>query len=80
MFKNHIERLKYKISEMEVKRVESESRLQASEERLASQQHIIESNVLLLHTLQAQHTSAEADKIALSLSLESKGVMLQAVQ
>ena len=43
-FKNHIERLKFKISEMELKRLESEELLKAKEDRLASQQQTIESN------------------------------------
>jgi hypothetical protein len=37
MFKNHIEWLKFKISEMEVKSLETEARLKASEKRLVDQ-------------------------------------------
>jgi hypothetical protein len=79
-FKNHIDRLKYKISEMEVKRIETEALLKASEDRLASQQHTIESNALLLESLQVQQSNAQADKVALNLALENKGFMLQTVQ
>jgi hypothetical protein len=59
-FKNHIDRLKFKISEMEVKRIETEALLKASENRLATQQHTIESNALLLESLQVQQSNAQA--------------------
>ena len=52
-FKNHIERLKFQISEMELKRLESEELLKAKEDRLASQQQTIESNALLFQAQQA---------------------------
>ena len=61
-FKNHIERLKFKISEMEVKRIETEALLKASEDRLASQQHTIESYAMLLESLEVQQTNAQAEK------------------
>ncbi len=47
-FNSHIDRLKFKIREMEVKRLKTEALLKASEERLASQQHTIESNALFV--------------------------------
>ena len=79
-FKSHIERLKFKIREMEVKRLETEALLKASEEILASQQHTIESNALLLESLQVEQTNAQVEKEALNLALENKGFMLQTVQ
>ena len=79
-FKNHIDRLKFKISEMEVKRIETEALLKASENRLATQQHTIESNALLLESLQVQQSNAQAEKVVLNLALENNGFMLQTVQ
>ena len=79
-FNSHIDRLKFKIREMEVKRLETEALLKASEERLASQQHTIDSNALLLESLQVEQTNAQADKVALNLALENNGFMLQTVQ
>ena len=55
MHKNHIERLKSKIREMEVTSLASKARLKASEDRLEQQQRTIDSNAVLLQTLQAQH-------------------------
>jgi hypothetical protein len=55
MHKNHIERLKSKIRQMEVISLASEARLKASEDRLEEQQITIDSNAVLLETLQAQH-------------------------
>ncbi len=63
-----------------MKRLETEALLNASEERLASQQHTIESNALLLESLQVEQTNAQADKVALNLALENNGFMLQTVQ
>ena len=79
-FNSHIDRLKFKIREMEVKRLETEALLKASEERLASQQHTIESNALLLESLQVEQSNAQAEKVALNLALENNGFMLQTVQ
>ncbi len=55
MHKNHIERLKSKIREMEVTSLASKARLKASEDRLEQEQRTIDSNAVLLQTLQAQH-------------------------
>jgi len=79
-FKNHIERLKFKIREMAVKRIETEALLKASEDRLASQQHTIDSNALLLQSLEVEQTNVQAEKVALNLALENNGFMLQTVQ
>ena len=73
-FKNHIERLKFKIREMVVKRIETEALLKASEDRLASQQHTIDSNALLLQSLQMEQTNVQAEKVALNLALENNGL------
>jgi hypothetical protein len=54
MFKNHIERLKSGISEMEVNSQARDARLKASEDRLEEQQRINNSNALLIQTLQTQ--------------------------
>ncbi len=53
-FKNHIERLKFNISEMEVATRAVEERLIASEAQVADQERIIHSNALLLQALQTQ--------------------------
>jgi hypothetical protein len=50
-FNNHIERLKFNISEMEVATRAIEERLIASEALVAAQERIINSNALLLQAL-----------------------------
>jgi hypothetical protein len=80
MYKNHIERLKRKIREMEVTSMESEARLKASEDRLEHQQRTIDSNAVLLQTLQTQHTNAQAEKVSMNVALQNNSVMLQTVQ
>ncbi len=76
MFKNHIERLKSKIREMLVNSQVSEARLKASDERLEQQQRTIDSNALLIQTLQTQ----QAMKLALNVTLEKNSVLLQTAQ
>ena len=87
MVHNHIERLKSKISEMLVKSQASEARLIASEERLEQQQRIIDRNAFLIQTLQTQQATnalvietAQAEKLALNVTLESNSVLLQTAQ
>ncbi len=87
MVHNHIERLKSKISEMLGNSQASEARLIASEERLEQQQRIIDSNALLIQTLQTQQAmnalvieTAQAEKLALNVTLESNSVLLQTAQ
>lgn len=87
MFKNHIERLKSKISELLVNRQASEARQIASDERLEQQQRTIDSNALLIQTLQTQQgvialllETAEAEKIAVNVTLERNLALLQTAQ
>ncbi len=87
MFKNHIERLKSKISELLVNRQASEARQIASDERLEQQQRTIDSNALLIQTLQTQEgvialllETAETEKIAVNVALERNSAMLQTAQ
>ena len=87
MVHNHIERLKSKISEMLVNSQASEARQIASEERLEQQQRIIDRNAFLIQTLQTQQATnalvietAQAEKLALNVTLESNSVLLQTAQ
>ena len=87
MVHNHIERLKSKISEMLVNSQASEARLLARDERLEQQQRTIDSNALLIETLQTQQAmnallieTAHAEKLALNVILESNSVLLQTAQ
>ena len=87
MFKNHIERLKSKISELLVNKQASEARRIASDERLEQQQRLIDSNALLIQTLQTQQgvialllETAEAEKIAVNVALERNSALLQIAQ
>jgi hypothetical protein len=87
MFKNHIERLKSKIREMLVNSQASEARLKASDERLEQQQRTIDNNALLIQTLQTQQAmnalmieTAQAEKLALNVTLEINSVLLQTAQ
>jgi hypothetical protein len=59
MYKNHIERLKSKIREMQVTNLANEARLKASEDKLENQQRMIDGNAVLLQNLQAEHTIAQ---------------------
>jgi hypothetical protein len=80
MFKNHIERLKSKIREMEVSRVASEALQKASQERLEHQELTIASNALLLEALRTQHANGLADKVSLNLPIDNNVLMLHTVQ
>ena len=87
MFKNHIERLKSKISALLVNRQASDARQIASDERLEQQQRLIDSNALLIQTLQTQQgvialllETAEAEKIAVNVTLERNSALLQTAQ
>jgi hypothetical protein len=68
---DHIQRLKLKIREMEVATLANEARLKASEDRLEHQQRIIDGNVVLLETLQTQHTNAQAEHADCSVLLHN---------
>ena len=68
---DHIQRLKLKIREMEVATQANEARLKASEDRLEHQQRIIDGNVVLLETLQTQHTNAQAEHADCSVLLQN---------
>ena len=68
---DHIQRLKLKIREMEVATLANEARLKASEDRLEHQQRIIDGNVVLLETLQTQHTNAQAEHADCSVLLQN---------
>ena len=57
MFKNHIERLKCKIREMEVSRAASEALQKASQDRWEHQERTIASNALVLEALRTQHAN-----------------------
>ena len=87
MFKNHIERLKSKISALLVNRQASDARQIASDERLEQQQRLIDSNALLIQTLQTQQgvialllETAEAEKVAVNVTLERNSALLQTAQ
>ena len=60
-FKNHIERLKFNMSVMEIESRAKEARLIASEALVEGQQRMIDSNALLLQSLQTQHTNAQME-------------------
>jgi hypothetical protein len=60
-FKNHIERLKFNMSVMEIESRAKEARLIASEALVEGQQRMIDSNSLLLQALQTQHTNAQME-------------------
>ena len=68
---DHIQRLKLKIREMEVATLANEARLKASEDRLEHQQRINDGNVVLLETLQTQHTNARAEHADCSVLLQN---------
>ncbi len=87
MFKNHIARLKSKIREMFVNSQAIEARLQASDERLEQQQRTIDSNALLIQTLQTQQAmnvlaieTGQAETSALNATLERNSLLLQTAQ
>jgi hypothetical protein len=80
MFKNHIDRLKSKISEMEDSRVASEGLQRANQERLEQQERTIASNALLLEALRRQHANVLADKVSLNLTIDNNALLLQTVQ
>ena len=74
MYKNHIERLKSKLREMEVTNLANEARLKASEDRSENQQRTIDGNAVLLQNLQAEHTIAQtvlAEHADLSVLLQT---------
>jgi hypothetical protein len=79
MFKNHIERLKSKISEMEDSRVASDALQRANQERLEHQERTIASNALLLEALRMQHANVLADKVSLNLTIDNNALLLQTV-
>jgi hypothetical protein len=68
---DHIKRLKLKIREMEVATLANEARLKASEDKLEHQQRIIDGNVVLLETLETQHTNAQAEHADCSVLLQT---------
>jgi len=76
-FKNHIERLKYNISEMEVASRATEVRLIASEAQVEDQQGIINSNALLLQGLQTEQANALLERARLD-QMEVQHILLQA--
>jgi len=61
MFKNHIERLKSKISALEVSLVASDVLQKASQKRLEHQDRTIASNALLLGALRTQHANGQTE-------------------
>ena len=61
MFKNHIQRLKSKISALEVSLVASDVLQKASQERLEHQDRTIASNALLLGALRTQHANGQTE-------------------
>jgi hypothetical protein len=71
MYKNHIERLKSKIREMEVTNLANEARLKASEDRLEHQQRTIDGNAVLLQNLQAEHTIAQSEHADCTVLLQT---------
>ena len=62
MFKNHIQRLKSKISALEVSLVASDLLQKASQERLEHQERTIARNALLLGALRTQYSNGQTDK------------------
>ena len=80
MFKDHIQRLKFKMAAMEVQRIQTEALLKAKDEILEEQQHTIERNALLLEGIRMQLTNAQGEKATLNRTLGNNGVLLQTVQ
>ena len=83
MFKDHIQRLKFKMGAMEVQRLEREALLKAKDEILEEQQHTIERNALLLEGIRTQLTNAQGEKAVLLEGIRTQGnnaVLLQTVQ
>ena len=80
MFKDHIQRLKFKMGAMEVQRLETEALLKAKDEILEDQQDTIERNALLLEGIRTQLTNAQGEKATLNRTLGNNAVLLQTVQ
>ena len=83
MFKDHIQRLKFKMGAMEVQRLEREALLKAKDEILEDQQDTIERNALLLEGIRTQLTNAQGEKAVLLEGIRTPGnnaVLLQTVQ
>jgi hypothetical protein len=76
-FKNHIERLKFNISEMEVAARAIEERLIASEAQVADQERIINSNALLLQALQTQQLERLGEVQGQHICLQAEHVRVQ---
>ena len=83
MFKDHIQRLKFKMGAMEVQRLETEALLKAKDAILEDQQDTIERNALLLEGIRTQLTNAQGEKAVLLEGIRTLGnnaVLLQNVQ
>ncbi len=70
MFKDHIQRLKFKMGAMEVERLQTEAILKAKGEILEDQQHTIERNALLLEGIRTQLTNTQGEKATLKRTLK----------